>query len=229
MRDLALGDKVLVSDGTYEPIYSFGHKSAHVMSEYVQLLLSSSAKLEISGDHMVFVEDGKRAVPASMIKIGDQLVVDGAPSIVMNVRKVLRKGAYAPFTPSGTIVVNGVTASTFVAFQDSETLELAGFDTGITFQSLAYTSEGPHRAWCRYLSDCQHKAYTEQGISTWVHLPHKVALWFFNRNPEGMSCLSILPMVGCFLILAYPVSCLLSVLTIMATTRFLMFRINKST
>ena len=77
MQDLKLGDRVL-ADGSanrYEAIYSFGHRNADAMHEFLQLNLASHnynhdssrrVVLEMTRDHMVFTDDG-RSVPASMI------------------------------------------------------------------------------------------------------------------------------------------------------------------
>lgn len=217
LRDVKLGDEVLVGDGSYEPVYSFGHKSEGLMGDYVQLV-TDSTKLELSSDHMVFVENG-RSIPASLVQIGDYLVLaDGALSLVQDIARVVRKGAYAPFTPSGTIVVNGVKASSFVAFQGLETLTIAGVDTGLTYQFLAHAFEGPHRTYCRYFSPCESEEYTEEGISMWVYLPHKAGLWFINlQSPLAMTLMSV-PVFCIYFLLACPVSCLMALLLVVVAS-----------
>ena len=75
---------------------------------------------------MVFVMN-KGAIPASMVQVGDKLVGGAA---VSSITKVTHRGIFAPSTPSRILVVNGVVASSYVSFQESDVL-----DIGSCFQS----------------------------------------------------------------------------------------------
>jgi len=226
MNALALGDAVLTDQNTYERVYSFGHADAKLWSDdYVQLRTAASGNtVELSRDHMVFVEGG-RALPAAHIKVGDALVLaSGSVDTVESVRRVARQGAFAPFTPSGTIVVNGVKASSFVAFQESEVLQFGGFSTGLTYQWIGQTFEFPHRVWCTYVSDCMEEQYVN-GVSTWVALPHRMTLWFVDQGVMMQMLLS-LPILMVFGLLgmihtmaSYPMTLLVGVLFAMSTHR----------
>lgn len=208
MQDIKLGDKVRVDGNKYEPVYSFGHKNVDAETEYVRII-TTGPPLEISKDHLLFVNG--RTLPAESVKIGDKLVLAEGESVkVKSLRYVRKRGAYAPFTPSGTIIVNDVKASSFVAFQDSRTLKIAGYDTGVSFQFCALAFEAPHRLWCKYFSSCTTEEYTEDGVSTWVAHGHKLFLWFFAHHPIVMFLLFI-PTVAIFTFLTYPVTSLLTV------------------
>lgn len=176
MKNLELGDQVQVSPDRFEAIYSFGHKDSEISMEYVRLRTANS-HLEITKEHMLFVADG-RVIPASMVKVGDKVVLsNNQVEIVNSVSATFRNGAYAPFTPSGSIVVNGIKASTFIALQDSEHLTIGGLSTQLSHQWLAHTFEGPHRFWCGSAANvCDRERYID-GISVWVYYPHKVARW----------------------------------------------------
>ena len=201
MKKLKLGDKVLTKGGKYEPIYSFGHKSDK-NGQYVELV-TESTKLSLTKDHMVFVKGG-RSVPASNVKVGDSLeLASGEYEAVDTIRYVMSDGAFAPFTSSGTIVVNGVVSSSFVAFQGSETLLIGSTNTGLTYQFLAHTFELPHRLWCKYVSGCKSERYTEDGVSVWVDVPHKAAHWFLRQNATVMYMVSI-PLLAAFIVLGHP-------------------------
>lgn len=216
MQDVKLGDKVLVDGDKYEPVYSFGHYDKKSQTEYLRIV-TTGRPLEISKDHMLFVSGG-RAVPAGSVKIGDKLELAGGERVtVRSVRIVKKKGAYAPFTPSGTIIINQHKASSFVAFQDSETLKIAGIDTGVSFQFCAHAFEAPHRLWCKYFSTCTTEEYTEEGISTWVAWGHTLFLWFFKQNQVVMFLLFI-PTVAIFAALTYPLAALLTIGAIVAAT-----------
>ena len=102
------------------------------------------------------------------------MLADGELATVRAVRLVQKQGAYAPFTASGTVIVNGVKAFSFIAVQESETLQAAGIDTGLALQFLAYTFEMPHRMWFQYFSACTEEHYATEGISLSADLPHKL-------------------------------------------------------
>lgn len=214
MKDIKLGDKVLVdSNGKYEPVYSFAHRVEQGFEEFYQLVAHSTT-LELTEEHMVFIEGG-HSVPASMIKIGDKLELDtGEFDTVKAIHTVSRQGVYAPFTASGAVIVNGVKASTFISFQGSETMKVAGIDTGVTFQSLSRAFESPHRAWCQYLSTCTVEQYTSEGMSVWVDIPHKIARWAFDQSSPLLS-LAAIPL-ACLVLLSYPIACAVPLLMLLA-------------
>jgi hypothetical protein len=204
MKDLKLGDKVLVGEGVYESIYSFGHRlDDSVPRDYLEIT-TASLKLELSREHMLFVE-GRHAVPASSIKIGDavELSSAGEYATVQSVRSISREGVFAPFTPSGTIVVNGFKCSAFIALQESETLWIGSMNTRMTFHFLSRVFEAPHRTWCRYYSTCKMERYTESGISTWAHVPSIVMIWVLKQH-VALQALILLPLCAFFGFVAYP-------------------------
>eukprot|EP00545_Synedropsis_sp_CCMP1620_P006975 CAMPEP_0119003292 /NCGR_PEP_ID=MMETSP1176-20130426/477_1 /TAXON_ID=265551 /ORGANISM="Synedropsis recta cf, Strain CCMP1620" /LENGTH=688 /DNA_ID=CAMNT_0006954881 /DNA_START=32 /DNA_END=2098 /DNA_ORIENTATION=- len=220
-KNLSLGDKVLVGGAKYEPIYSFGHRAEDSQVEYLKLVTAGRSGVELSRAHMVYVQGG-RAVPASTIKIGDQVeLADGEYATVKEIQVTQKQGAYAPFTASGSVVVNGVKASSFVAFQESEALTIGDIDTGLTFQFLAHTFEMPHRVWCQYFSSCLEEQYSAEGISTWVAIPFKLFRWFHGQSTVVMAAL-MLPISIMFVILANPVSSVVTLIVaiIGATTSF---------
>lgn len=201
MKELRLGDEVLTEGEAYETIYSFGHFSPDAEAEYVQLSTGSHL-LELSKDHMVFIE-GKRAIPASSVNVGDNIETSSGYEVIKSIEKVVRQGAYAPFTASGTMVVNGVKASTFIAFQETETLMIWDFNSGLTFQFLAQLFETPHRLWCSYFtSSVEH--YTDEGLSSWVALSYHFTNWIFDQHPLVMT-MTMLPLLLVLIAIKYPV------------------------
>jgi len=206
MKNLRIGDMVLVGDNKYESVYSFGHLDDHDESEYLQIYTGSSSPthrrpLEISSDHMVFVE-GHHSVPASRVEIGDKLILGSDPHTLVEVvaiKSIVRRGSYAPFTKSGTIVVNDILASSFVAFQDEEYLHIGGYATPLSFQWLAHTFEAPHRMICA-LGFCG-ETYTPEGVSHWVHVPLEVSQWMLRQHLVVL-CLVFVPVLAFFGVLA---------------------------
>mmetsp|Transcript_21729 Transcript_21729/g.32090 ORF Transcript_21729/g.32090 Transcript_21729/m.32090 type:complete len:277 (+) Transcript_21729:109-939(+) len=225
MKDLNLGDEILVQGGRYEPIYSFGHRQTHSNMEYLQIS-TAHTKLEITPDHMVFVEGG-RSIPASLIKIGDAVETSiGTYASVESISTVVRRGAFAPFTASGTIIVNGIKSSTFVSLQKSETLVIGGTNSGLTFQFLAHSFEMPHRMWCSYdLASCLEEQYTAEGVSKWVYLPYKVSTWFLEQHSIWAAVLAF-PLLLFLLVMGSPMSFLLAIVA-GAICRRLILRVKK--
>jgi len=199
MSDLRLGDEVLTRSGRFEQVYSFGHFSSSEQAEFLAIHTSVSV-MELSPNHMVFVvtESGPRAVPASQVQPHSRLILaDDTVVTVREIRNVTRVGVYAPFTLSGTIVVNGIVASSFVAFQNSSFLFVGGIPT-FTFQWLAHTFETVHRLVFK-MGFCPTENYdTATGISQWVHGPHKAAQWLMNQHAivMGVVLIPVLVILG---------------------------------
>lgn len=181
MEDLAIGDSVRVSNGKFEPIYSFGHKSSSSTAEYLRITTEgSAAALEISPDHMVAMEGG-RHVPASLVKEGDKLLtVTDELAAVTSIKNVVRKGAFAPFTASGNIVVNGIVASNYVAYQDSEYVKIGEMETPLSYQFMGHTFNSVHRL--AVMVGITGETYTSEGISNWVAGAHKMTTYVAGQN-----------------------------------------------
>merc|ERR1712025_563245 len=145
MSNLKIGDRVQVTeDGKFDTVYSFGHYRPDSVSEYLSIQSTAkAAPITISAPHMLFL-DSKKAVPASTIKVGDTLL---GGNTVTKIDKVSLSGAYAPFTYSGSIVVNDVVASNYVSLTGTSTF------LGIDMQFIAHTAVGVRRALC-YLKLC---------------------------------------------------------------------------
>mmetsp|Transcript_25229 Transcript_25229/g.38261 ORF Transcript_25229/g.38261 Transcript_25229/m.38261 type:complete len:655 (+) Transcript_25229:59-2023(+) len=146
MTDLTIGDIVQVSHNIYEPIYSFGHKNAKVSAEFLQIDTDiNSVPLELSADHMVMLAN-KRFVAASSLKEGDLLVTSSEEVIVVkSITSILRKGVFAPFTASGTIVVDGILASNYIAYHGSEYMRIGHIETPLSCQWMAHIFNSVHR------------------------------------------------------------------------------------
>jgi hypothetical protein len=169
---------ILTPSDDFEPVYGFGHFSESQEAEFLQILPS---QLEISADHMILVESG-RSVPSSSLKAGDRLL-NG--ETISEIKIVRRHGVYAPFTPSGKLIVSGNSVSSYVAFQSSEVLLLAGFRTPLRYQWLAHTFLFPRRYWCTYLASCSEERYTEDGVATWAVIPLRFARWLLGGFDSG--------------------------------------------
>ena len=151
MPKLQLGDKILTTSG-YEAIYGFAHNDTSSQAQFLQIYTRVGSKpLEVSGDHLLFVVGTTHPVRASSIRIGDTLAGEEDELIVSKVRKVKRKGLYAPLTPSGTILVDGIAASCYVSLQPHSpgNVELkGGLSTWLSHHFIVHTWLSPIRIVC---------------------------------------------------------------------------------
>lgn len=112
MRDLRIGDSVLVGAGTYSPVFMFTHRLAGTVADFLEVSLVGGASLRLTPGH--FLHANGALVAARKLAPGDALVLaDGAAAAVAGVRRVRGSGLYNPQTLHGDVVVDGVIASTF--------------------------------------------------------------------------------------------------------------------
>ncbi|XP_022799198.1 uncharacterized protein LOC111337206 isoform X2 [Stylophora pistillata] len=122
MESLQAGDKVLVitSNGIQsDTVITFIHRQPEIMEEFLKIVTTKEKVLLITADHLLFVEVSGQAtaIPARDVKIGDTVYVreshGSEKDSVRNISTVYEKGAYAPVTLSGTILVNDVHTSCY--------------------------------------------------------------------------------------------------------------------
>ena len=170
------GDQDTPTTSAFEPVYSFGHYHPDMVGEFLQIQPSN---LELSQHHLIFSTSagGGRFVPAGALEVGDTIRLVGGQAVnITSIETIQRRGVYAPFTPSGTLYVNGVLVSSFVALDakvDSAFLTLLGSATPWTHHWIAHSFETAHRTYCRYVGRCRTERYTEEGLSTWIALPFR--------------------------------------------------------
>mmetsp|Transcript_24330 Transcript_24330/g.37003 ORF Transcript_24330/g.37003 Transcript_24330/m.37003 type:complete len:573 (+) Transcript_24330:374-2092(+) len=198
MDQLQLGDLVLTDAETYEPIYSFGHYDINAVNkaEFLQISTEQSlGSLELTPNHFVFKE-GNQAVPASSLSVGDKVVMaSGDSDAIVSIRTVTRKGVFAPYTYSGTIITNGIKSSSFATVQDNAryvTLGTNGIQVPITYHQLGLIFESPHRLYCRLLwlvvgrtttTTTTTESYNNEGMSVWVEQPLQLYEWLLQQSP----------------------------------------------
>ena len=113
MTNVEIGDFVRSGNDDFSRVIGFSKFDHEAEGEYLQLTAQDlKAPLELSASHMVFVSG--KAVAASDVKVGDMV----GENEVIDIKQVLRRGAYAPITEAGDIVVSGVLASCYVTILD---------------------------------------------------------------------------------------------------------------
>ena len=123
IANIQIGDKVLVNqNNVYEPVSSFIHAKREGLFSFlainVQSLVSnSSSTLFVSDNHLIFDFDSGEARFAGKFHIGDRLQLIENNQIVageiVSIQSTRQQGYYAPLTPSGTIVIDGIVASNY--------------------------------------------------------------------------------------------------------------------
>eukprot|EP00547_Thalassionema_nitzschioides_P006004 CAMPEP_0194206536 /NCGR_PEP_ID=MMETSP0156-20130528/5531_1 /TAXON_ID=33649 /ORGANISM="Thalassionema nitzschioides, Strain L26-B" /LENGTH=749 /DNA_ID=CAMNT_0038933077 /DNA_START=85 /DNA_END=2334 /DNA_ORIENTATION=- len=177
MKDVQIGDIVQSStSGKFSEVYSLGHVNHDVWTDYTQLHTTTTKGrntnrnnklvLELTPNHMVWVQNKNRMVPASLVQVGDQVLIENNnknDEIVVPVTKittVVRQGAYAPLTKDGSIVVNGVYASCYPTLVQDQTT-LGGLVNMHTVSHFILTVR-------RYFFFNEEETYTEEGIAMWA-------------------------------------------------------------
>ena len=198
MDELQLGDRILSGEDNFEEVYSFGHFSEEVESEYLQVFTEGAKQpLELSADHMLFLENDA-AVAAADVSVGDKVMLaNGEVRVVESVESVTRQGVYAPFTESGTVSVNGVKASSFVAFQDES------FQTPFSDHVAAHMSQLPQRVLARFGITCN--SFNAAGVNACLE-----PLMKMHESFRGLPSFMLAPFIAVLALLygveQYPVS-----------------------
>ena len=186
LRNVKVGDKVKVDEGKFEPIYGFGHSDPNTSGEYIQLKLSNGRNLVISGDHLVFVGNHK-STPASTLRVGDEVVASNhvGPVKVEAIHTVTRKGAFSPFTYSGTIVVNGVKSSNYISLQnDAAYLTIGSIQTPFSHHWLSQSVVLPFRV-----------LGSDTILSAWVFWLYGTGRWLLNQH-ASVTSVAMIPLVA---------------------------------
>mmetsp|Transcript_5372 Transcript_5372/g.7747 ORF Transcript_5372/g.7747 Transcript_5372/m.7747 type:complete len:526 (+) Transcript_5372:296-1873(+) len=183
LRDLKIGDEVKVGADLFDRVYSFGHRTTSGKFPYLQITTTGkNLPIEISKDHMLFIVDQtgdtetKRAVPASYVTVGDWLHTDsGDPVRVKGVTPVFREGAYAPFTMTGKIVVNGIVSSNYISFfQGTDAVIIGGMKMPVTMHFVAHMFTSPLRLLAAIGIGLK-ETYNIGGLSNSIAVPYAIA------------------------------------------------------
>lgn len=132
--ELDIGDKVLSVDAHggifFDTVFRVAHYDPDMETTFVQLLTNGPQTLELSLDHLLYVNGccdigSKFLVPASEVKPGDVVYVatalDGkgaGPIKILKTSTVQRKGVYNVHVLGGTIVVNDIVTTHYIAHEN---------------------------------------------------------------------------------------------------------------
>jgi len=179
MMYLSIGDSVAQVGGGFSHVYSFGHKHETTKTKYLQIqtvTMNKNQPLEISEEHLITARrDGaKKLVPAADLKVGEYLMAqDGSFSQIISLKTVERVGAYSPLTASGSLVVNGVEASSYVSRN-----WLKDRISGEMLYYLQHAGVFPVRVYCYMIGGCEQETYNDKtGFNAWVQFWSNLELW----------------------------------------------------
>lgn len=199
MRHLQIGDEVLTGNSNqyrakYSRVYAFGHHSINARTKFYQISTTAAGVLpiEMTGDHLVFVQGKVNPVRADAVQVDDVLVGEnGSGLFVKSVTTVEKSGLYAPMTLSGSLLVNGIVSSNYIALQDTHEefaqLFWGGKGKGqqinfLSHHTLAHLYTTPFRLLCTGISNKLCLARNSDGISVFLDLGVKIALTAERQN-----------------------------------------------
>lgn len=202
MKDLQVGQKVLTGSNNYQPVYAFGHNKADEPAEFVKLHTAETS-LEMTGQHLVFLDGKSNPVRADSVKVGD--VLKGS-SAVTKVSTIVREGIYAPFTAEGTVVVDGVVASSYISLQENakEYVELqGGIATMFSQHDYVHLGLSPFRLMCMGISSSFCSDYNEDGIPSYPAFAIRLNEWAHSQNVvvQSLVLLAVLLLTGVCMLL----------------------------
>ena len=220
MAQVRIGDYIRSSiDGRFDRVYTFGHRNDHAEATFHRISLLSenrmmkgiqntSTTMELTKDHLVLSADGS-FVRAGELKVDDLLLDENGNELVVHqIELVQSRGVYAPFTESGTIVVNGCVASVYANIQHRAGLDtnkdlfvvVGGIGT-ISFHTAAHMAQAPHRIFCRLWFDiCKDGGNVQDGMSVWPAWQLSLFDYLFGTGmPNMVQWLVAIP-VGLFVL-----------------------------
>lgn len=113
MANLAVGDRVLLSDATFSEVFAFGHKIEGGLFNFKRLV-TNAGTITLSEGHYIYA-DGKLTV-ARDVKRGARLEkLNGASAQVLDVYGIVERGLYNPHTLAGEMIVDGFRTSCFTS------------------------------------------------------------------------------------------------------------------
>lgn len=177
MKDLRVGDRILTGKNRYEKVYAFAHRNPQRAADFVAISTEDET-LELTAPHLVFLQGHDNPIRADAVKVGD--VLRGAKS-VNEIKIVQRRGIYAPLIKSGTLVVNGVVSSAYVALQDTPNVVLGGVSTPLSHHNYIQLGMSPYRLYCS-LSDKFCTSYNDDGMPPFVAFSIRLSHWVYAQN-----------------------------------------------
>lgn len=111
MDQLAIGDKVRVTDNEFSEVYYFSTLLAETTSKFVRIT-TQETQLHLTAGHYLYINGD--LLEAKAVKVGDVVTLgNGNKTSVTEVSSSWLSGLYNPHTMHGDVVVDGVRTSTY--------------------------------------------------------------------------------------------------------------------
>lgn len=183
MGNLNLEDKVLTPSG-YEQVYGWAHINRSKRTDFIKIS-TKSASVEVTPKHFLFLKNAKVPITASKVKIGFAL----DSGIVERIKFVTRGGLYAPLTPSGKLIVDGVTASSYVALDGEESyLRIGSWKSPLLYHDLEHMFMAPYRLVCLNLPS---PFSSVRGDPKWAAETSQYHLWLMKSIVEEFNLIGL--------------------------------------
>jgi len=189
ISEVDVRDPVLTASGTYQQIYALAHKNSnnhnatYTEREFLRIhtLQNFGSALEITGEHLIYVMGKDYPVRADSVQVGDTLVsaIYESGARVTKIETIYRAdGLYAPMSPDGTIIVNGIVSSCYVALQQypksagngQYVMFADGESTGISQHTFAHMLLSPVRMACIGISSGVCDTFNDDGLAYFVQI-----------------------------------------------------------
>lgn len=181
MKDLNVGDKILTGNQVYQTVYAFAHREHTKTIDFIQLHSKEHGMpLEISREHLVFLAGKTNPVRADWVEVGDILQSGDHRGVeVSKITSIARQGLYAPLTLDGTLVVNGIKASSYISLQKNapEYVQLQNGVQAMSQHNLIHLALSPFRMVCMGLSSNLCQMNEKDGMPSMVYWGIQVAQW----------------------------------------------------
>lgn len=154
MRDVRVGDRILVAESTYSPVLAFLlRREDGPMVHYLQIFTEEST-IEITPTHLILVRQENDANPpsyiqAARVKPGDSVFIsdDDLTGKIKEVKVVGIHGpiqsmdAYAPLTMEGTLIVNDMLVSCYAGYEHQSFVHFFMFPIRLWYSIIHYSHQ----------------------------------------------------------------------------------------
>ena len=211
MKNLRVGDQILTGQKNpqYESVYAFGHSQPTQAGDFLVIHTDGGPKVEVTGEHLVYLDDKAYPVRASSVRIGDKLMTPDGAIAVAKISTTTKRGLYAPLTPHGTLLVNGgIQASSYAAVLqdfDHEYFELRDGSKFLSMHGGIHLFLAPFRLYCRAAlavvgndSSAPCQTYSENGLPAYVDNGVNFLQWVNQQSVvvQRMVIASTFPFFG---------------------------------
>merc|ERR1712212_1154350 len=167
--NLKLGDNVLTytpgKGGHYTEFLGWLDRTANADGKFLKISTNSSS-IVLTENHLIFrlsADVGLESVFADQIEEGDKLLSLKGEETVVGVEAAREKGIWAPLTMEGTLLVDGLLASSYASFPHHAS-ELAYAPIKKFSRLLLYDEQSQHQDGCRRVVKLLKKVGTAAGF-----------------------------------------------------------------